>query len=71
MSERDIIDVLYLSTKYGFPEKIRMREEADDAVSWKTIENYLTEYGVSYFQKRCDYEQLANDFKKRVEYEKG
>lgn len=65
MSERDLIDILYLSTKYGFPEKIYAKTDIDSMIEWRVIEGYISEYGEKYF-KEHNYEKLVQKLKKRV-----
>lgn len=70
LSERDLIDALYLSTKYGLPERIMVQKRVDNLLKWEFVENYLTEYGKEYFRKK-GYDNLAAAFLDRVEvYEK-
>ena len=66
VSERDLIDVLYLSTKYGLPPVIFVKEKIDALVEWKVVEDYLTQEGEEYF-KRNDYQKIAANFIGRVE----
>ena len=66
VSERDIIDVLYLSTKYNLPSRIIVGEKIDAMVEWKVVEDYLTQEGEEYF-KRNDYPKIAANFIRRVE----
>jgi Nucleotidyl transferase AbiEii toxin, Type IV TA system len=66
ISERDLIDVLYLSTKYGLPSRIFVKEKIDALVEWKVVEDYLTQEGEEYF-KRNDYQKIAVNFIGRVE----
>lgn len=64
VSERDLIDILYLSTKYELPEKIISKEKVDAMLEWSVVENYLTPYGENYLRR--DYKKLVESFVKRV-----
>lgn len=66
VSERDLVDVLYLSTKYPLPSKIAVREDVGALLEWKVLENYLTEYGEAYFKGK-GFEGIAREFSRRVE----
>lgn len=63
---RDLIDVLYLSTKYPLPRKIATTEDVGPLLEWGAVENYLTEEGEEYF-KRNDYQKIAGSLAARVE----
>jgi predicted nucleotidyltransferase component of viral defense system len=65
-SIRDLIDVLYLSTKYTLPRKVVAREDASQLLEWNAVENYLTEEGAEYFRKN-NYQKIAGILAARVE----
>ncbi|MGB9719312.1 MAG: nucleotidyl transferase AbiEii/AbiGii toxin family protein [Candidatus Anstonellales archaeon] len=64
ISERDLIDVLYLSTKFGLPEKILLRENIERMLEWKTLQDYLTEHGERILKN--NYPGLVKNFLSRV-----
>jgi len=65
-SIRDIIDVLYLSTKYPLPNRVITREKIGALLEWGAVEDYLTEEGEEYF-KRNGYQKIAGKLAARVE----
>ena len=65
-SIRDLIDVLYLSTKYPIPNRISAREDVRPLLEWGAVEDYLTDEGAEYFRKN-NYQKLAGTLAARVE----
>jgi len=66
VSTRDLIDVLYLSTKYVLPTKIIAGEKVDALLEWDAVEDYLTDEGAEYFKKN-DYQKIAGRLAAKVE----
>ncbi len=65
VSIRDIIDVLYLSTKYHLPRRVAASEDIRPLLEWRVVGDYLTNEGEEYFKKN-DYEKLAGSLAARV-----
>ena len=66
VSVRDLIDVLYLSTKYPLPNRIIAGEDVRPLLEWGAVEDYLTGEGEEYFKKN-GYQKLAGSLAARVE----
>jgi len=66
VSIRDLIDVLYLSTKYPLPRRIIAGEDVRPLLEWGAVEDYLTGEGEEYFKKN-GYQELAAGLAARVE----
>lgn len=64
-SIRDLIDVLYLSTKYPLPRKVFANEDARPLLEWGAVEGYLTDEGAEYFREK-DYQKTAGSLAARV-----
>ena len=65
VSVRDLIDVLYLSTKYPLPRRIIAGEDVCPLLEWSAVEDYLTGEGEEYFKKN-GYQKLAGNLAERV-----